>query len=164
MGLFGKKKITVADATMQFYKSRTTVFLQNEIEAVENIFRTFYEENTPESTDIVKEVLPSIWALGIEPVRNLWGDATFNRVQREMLGNISFWDSPLDEFFTERFLHHTQLWRNGLEMHSTTEQSDFILRKLGKKPNLLTSQFLSTQLSLFVGTYWKDLQSKFKLV
>ena len=153
---FGKKQISVRDATVDFYAKIAIAFEQN-YEAILEIFRSAYDEDCPFEEVIYMEVIPAVWALGIEPVQNLWGEAQFKRVRAEMLVQIDQSHSPMTKPLVERFLKHTQLLRAGLANGSATYNSDHIIKELGLTVQPMTSLKLSTQLAMLVLPYWKEL-------
>ena len=153
---FGKKQISVRDATADFYAKITIAFEQN-YEAILEIFRSAYDEECPFEEVIYMEVIPAVWALGIEPVQNLWGEAEFKRVRAEMLVRIDQSHSPMTKPLVERFLKHTQLLRAGLANGTPTSNSDHIIKELGLTVQPMASLKLSAQLAMLVLPYWKDL-------
>ena len=159
---FGKSPISVADATTAFYSKVAAQFEQN-YDATLNIFRIAYEDACPPDEMIYMELMPAVWALGIEPVQHIWGEEQFKRVRSEMLVKITQSHSPMTDMFVERFLHHTKVLRDGLTNGSATYNSDYIIKQLGLKPQPMTSIILSTQLAMLVLPYWKELEQKHRL-
>jgi len=154
---FGKKQISISDATTEFYAKVSGVFEQN-YEAILDLLRSAYDDDCPFEEVVYMEVIPAVWALGIEPVRHLWGEAQFNRVRAEMLVQIDRAHNPMTKPLVERFLKHTQLLRAGLANDAATYNSDHILRELGLSVQSMVSLRLSTQLAMLVLPYWKDLK------
>ena len=154
---FGKKQISVKDATTDFYAKIAVAFEQN-YEAILEILRSAYDDDCPFEEVIYMEVIPAVWALGIEPVQHLWGEAQFKRVRAEMLVLIDRAHNPMTKPLVERFLKHTQLLRAGLAKDTATSNSDHILKELGLSAQPLVSLKLSTQLAMLVLPYWKELQ------
>ena len=153
---FGKKQISVKDATVDFYAKVGVAFEQN-YEAILNILRDAYEDDCPFEEVIYMEVIPAVWALGIEPVQHLWGEAQFKRIRAEMLVQIDQSHNPMTKPLVERFLKHTELLRAGLANDTATYNSDHILKELGLPLQPLVSLKLSTQLVMLVLPYWKEL-------
>lgn len=153
---FGKKQISVKDATVDFYAKVGVAFEQN-YEAILNILRDAYEDDCPFEEVIYMEVIPAVWALGIEPVQHLWGEAQFKRIRAEMLVQIDQSHNPMTKPLVERFLKHTELLRAGLANDTATYNSDQILKELGLPLQPLVSLKLSTQLAMLVLPYWKEL-------
>ena len=154
---FGKKQISTSDATAEFYAEVSVIFEQN-YEAILELLRNAYEDDCPFEEVVYMEVIPAVWAMGIEPVQHLWGEAQFNRVRAEMLVLIDRAHQPMTKPLVERFLKHTQLLRAGLANDTATSNSDHILRELGLSVQPMVSLRLSTQLAMLVLPYWKDLQ------
>jgi hypothetical protein len=159
---FGKSSISVAAATTEFYTRISAAFELN-YEAMLEIFHLAYDEDCPVDEAIYMELTPAVWALGIEPVRNIWGEAEFRRVRAEMLVKINQSHAPMTEFLVERFLDHTKLLRAGLANDSTTYNSDYIIKQLGLTPQPMTSIKLSTRLAMLVLPYWKEVDQKYRL-
>jgi len=159
---FGKKQISTSDATAEFYAEVSVIFEQN-YEAILELLRNAYEDDCPFEEVVYMEVIPAVWAMGIEPVQHLWGEAQFNRVRAEMLVLIGRAHQPMTKPLVERFLKHTQLLRAGLANDTATSNSDHILRELGLSVQPMVSLRLSTQLAMLVLPYWKDLQSTHRL-
>jgi len=160
---FGKSPITVGAATTEFYAKLAAAFEQS-FEAILHGLRTAYDDDCPLEETIYMEVMPAVWALGIEPVQNIWGEEAFKRVRAEMLVKINQSHAPLAKMLIERFLNHTKLLRAGLANNSTTYNSDHILKQLGLPQQPMASIMLSTQLAMLVLPYWKDLDRKNRLV
>lgn len=154
---FGKKQISISDATSEFYGKVSVGFEQN-YEAILDLLRNAYDDDCPFEEVVYMEVIPAVWALGIEPVQHLWGEAKFNRVRAEMLVQIDRAHHPMTKPLVERFLKHTQLLRAGLANETATSNSDHIIRELGLSVQPMVSLRLSTQLAMLVLPYWKDLQ------
>jgi hypothetical protein len=159
---FGKKQISTSDATVEFYGKVSVIFEQN-YEAILELLRNAYEDDCPFEEVVYMEVIPAVWAMGIEPVQHLWGEAQFNRVRAEMLVLIDRAHQPMTKPLVERFLKHTQLLRAGLANDTATSNSDHILRELGLSVQPMVSLRLSTQLAMLVLPYWKDLQRTHRL-
>jgi hypothetical protein len=159
---FGKKQISTSDATAEFYAEVSVIFEQN-YEAILELLRNAYEDDCPFEEVVYMEVIPAVWAMGIEPVQHLWGEAQFNRVRAEMLVLIDRAHQPMTKPLVERFLKHTQLLRAGLANDTATSNSDHILRELGLSVQPMVSLRLSTQLAMLVLPYWKDLQRTHRL-
>lgn len=159
---FGKKQISTSDATADFYAEVSVIFEQN-YEAILELLRNAYEDDCPFEEVVYMEVIPAVWAMGIEPVQHLWGEAQFNRVRAEMLVLIDRAHQPMTKPLVERFLKHTQLLRAGLANDTATSNSDHILRELGLSVQPMVSLRLSTQLAMLVLPYWKDLQRTHRL-
>ncbi len=160
---FGKSSISVPAATAEFYDKIGSAFEANYAEIL-STFHAAYDDRCPADEEIYMEVMPAVWALGIEPVQNIWGDGTFKRVRSEMIMKISQSHAPMIDFLMERFLQHTKLLREGLLNGSATYNSDHIIRQLGLKPQPMTSIKLSSQLAMLVLPYWKELDQKYTLV
>ena len=160
---FGKSQITVGAATTAFYSQLATAF-EASFESILHGLRTAYDDDCPLEEAIYAEVMPAVWALGIEPVRNIWGEEAFKRVRAEMLVKINQSHTPLAKMLIDRFLNHTNLLRAGLANNSTTYNSDHIIKQLGLHPQPMTSIMLSTQLAMLVLPYWKDLDRTHRLV
>jgi hypothetical protein len=160
---FGKSQITVAAATTAFYGQLATAF-EGSFESILHGLRTAYDDDCPLEEAIYMEVMPAVWALGIEPVRNIWGEDMFKRVRAEMLVKINQSHTPLAKVLVERFLNHTKLLRTGLANNSTTYNSDYIIRELGLAPQPMTSIKLSSQLAMLVMPYWKEVDQKYRLI
>ena len=154
---FGKKQISISDATTAFYGKVSVVFEQN-YETILDLLRNAYDDDCPFEEVVYMEVIPAVWAMGIEPVQHLWGEAQFNRVRAEMLVLIDRSHHPMTKPLVERFLKHTQLLRAGLANDTATYNSDHIIRELGLSAQPMVSLRLSTQLAMLVLPYWKDLQ------
>jgi len=159
---FGKKQISTSDATVEFY-GKVSVLFEQHYEAILELLRNAYEDDCPFEEVVYMEVIPAVWAMGIEPVQHLWGEAQFNRVRAEMLVLIDRAHQPMTKPLVERFLKHTQLLRAGLANDTATSNSDHILRELGLSVQPMVSLRLSTQLAMLVLPYWKDLQSTHRL-
>jgi len=159
---FGKSPISVVDATTAFHGKITAAF-EEHYEAMLNIFRIAYEDDCPPDEMIYAELMPAVWALGIEPVQHIWGEELFKRVRSEMLVKINQSHTPMANMFVERFLRHTKLLRDGLTQGSATYNSDYVIKQLGLKPQPMTSIILSTQLAMLVLPYWKELEQKHQL-
>ena len=154
---FRKKQVSVSDATTAFYAKISIAFEQN-YEAILEILRSAYGDECPLEEVVYMEVIPAVWALGIEPVQHLWGEAQFKHVRAQMLVQIGRAHDPLTKPFVERFLKHTDLLRAGLANDAATYNSDHIIRELGLTLQPMVSLRLSTQLAMLVLPYWKDLQ------
>jgi hypothetical protein len=159
---FGKRSISVAAATTEFYAKISAAFETN-YESMLEIFYTAYGEDCPLSEVIYMELMPAVWALGIEPVQNIWGEESFKRVRAEMLVKINQSHEPVAKILIERFLNHTNLLRAGLANNSTTYNSDYIIKQLNLKLQPMTSIKLSTQLAMLVLPYWKHLDRTHRL-
>ena len=159
---FGKGSISVAAATAAFYAELATAFEQN-YAAILATFHTAYDEACPADEAIYMDVMPAVWALGIEPVQNIWGEDKFKRVRSEMIAKISQSHAPMVDFLLERFLQHTKLLREGLLNGSATYNSDYIIKQLGLAPQAMTSIKLSSQLAMLVLPYWKEVDQKYRL-
>ena len=154
---FGKKQISARDATSEFYAKVAIAFEQN-YPAILELFRDAYDDDCPFEEVIYMEVIPAVWALGIEPVQNLWGEAAFRSVRAEMLVQIDRAHNPMTKPHVERFLKHTEVLRAGFANATPTSNSDYIIKQLGLSPQPLLSLKLSTQLAMLVLPYWKDLR------
>ncbi len=154
---FGKKQISVRDATIDFYAKLAINFEKN-YETIFELFRSAFEEDCPFEEVIYMEVIPAVWAMGIEPVQNLWGEVEFRNVRAEMLVQIDRAHNPMTKPLVERFLKHTEILRAGLANDTPTSNSDYIIKQLGLTPQPLLSLKLSTQLAMLVLPYWKELQ------
>ncbi len=158
---FGKSPISTTAATAEFYGKIASAFEERYPKILEN-FHTAYDDRCPADEEIYMHVMPAVWALGIEPVRNIWGEEQFKRVRSEMIVNISHSHAPMIDFLMERFLQHTKLLREGIANGSATYNSDHIIKQLGLTPQPMTSIKLASQLGMLVLPYWKDLDRKYR--
>ena len=160
---FGKSTISAPAATAEFYDKIASAFEAHYPEIL-STFHAAYDDRCPADEEIYMEVMPAVWALGIEPVQNIWGEDKFKRVRSEMIARISQSHAPMVDFLLERFLQHTKLLREGLLNGSATYNSDHIIRQLGLRPQPMTSIKLASQLAMLVLPYWKELDQKYNFV
>jgi hypothetical protein len=159
---FGKSSISIATATTEFYVGVTAAF-EASYEPILDTFRAAYGDDCPADETIYMELMPAVWALGIEPVQNIWGEEEFKGVRSQMLVRINQSHAPMTEFLVERFLRHTQLLREGIRNGSATYNADHIIKQLGLAPQPLTSIKLASQLAMLVLPYWKEVDQKYRL-
>jgi hypothetical protein len=131
-----------------------------------------------EDSHLYAEVFPAVLAIGLQPVRNIWDAATFERVRREVVHLIEGFDHPeMVYFFNLRLDEYLIAWRDADPMTGGNMPWDDVtggvLSHLGTTRSMMIGDTkvvspiaimgVSNVLTELVGMFWKNFEQQFKL-
>jgi len=123
------------------------------------------------------EMFPAALAIGLQPVRNIWGAATFERARREVVRLIEGFDKPEISYHLKlRLDEYLIAWRDADPTTGGNMPWDDVtggmLANLGVGRSMIGGNAVispiaimgvSSILTTLPGMFWKNVEKKFKL-
>ncbi len=174
---FGRKKVPMTDAVAAFVDQMAQE-VSNSLPAIREVIDTFGGgSEAVDDEQLYTEMFPAALAMGLQPVRNIWDAATFERARREVVRLIEGFDEPEKSYHLKlRLDEYLIAWRDA---DPTTggnlpwdDVTGGVLSNLGVARSMIgdtaiISPFaiegVSSILIPLTGMFWKNVEKKFKL-
>lgn len=174
---FGRKKILMSDSVAAFV-SQISQEVINHLPKIRDVLSRYMDKSEIVDDDqLCNEVFPASIAIGLQPVRNLWNEATFERARLETIHCVKdiFDETDIHNHFKFRLDEYLTAWQDTdltvLMPHDNvvgSMLSNFgVARKMVINDTGVISPTAMMELSFTLvtlhGMFWKNIKENFKL-
>ena len=174
---FGREKLPMRVAAAAFVDQMSQE-IASSLPAIREVIDAFCGGSEAiDDKQLHTELFPAVLAIGLQPVRNIWDAATFERARREVVRLIEGFDQPeLSYYLKLRLDEYLIAWREADPMKGGNMPHDAVTG--GVLSHLQVARLMigdtafispiaimsvSSILVTLVGKYWKDIEKQFKL-
>lgn len=174
---FGRKKVPMTVAAAAFVDQMDQQITDN-LPAIREAIDMFCGGSEAiDDKQLYAEVFPAVLAIGLQPVRNLWDAATFERARREVVRLIEGFDQlEISYYLKLRLDEYLVAWRDAdPTMGGNMPWDDVtgsVLSHLGVARSMIGGTTIISPIAIMgvssilirlPGMFWKNIEKQFKL-